>query len=456
MADHPDYYAILEVSPDRYHPDVAGTGDLARMQQLNAAYQVLGDREQRLLYDLSRGVGQRGAHRSAAPAWSSDSAASAPHTAGGRPHSSSHAERPRVATVRASAGPLRRAGGVAAPDAVTVTAVAFARSGTCLGAGLIDGRVLVGDLASGRSLQMLAPGRTSAAGVLQELRLSPSGALAVAWGLLLGMRVWRVDTAQSLWATNVNGPVGSLDATLYDAPAQVRLALPDAPLALADDDPFRWAHEGRYGSAIFTRPLAGPVDASWAVARRCLEVGGAVDGRPPASSGWRVHQRLLAADGQRLLTFSTDATGGKARTGALHVWDLDHRPLLGGARPRQLLRVSCPPSVTWYPLVATPDLAWVGISYLERAMRLVAPATRAERTVVTGPLPSDARAALSPTGDLLAVARSTRLDLWRTADGAPLQQWEFAAEITALTFAADAARPVLGVGVSTGLAEVWA
>ncbi|HLZ21622.1 MAG TPA: DnaJ domain-containing protein, partial [Ktedonobacterales bacterium] len=62
MADDLDYYALLEVPPAadeaairlayrrlarRYHPDVAGSGSLERMQRLNEAYRVLGDLDRR-------------------------------------------------------------------------------------------------------------------------------------------------------------------------------------------------------------------------------------------------------------------------------------------------------------------------------------------------------------------------------------------------------------------------
>src|SRR5579884_16527 len=62
MADDEDYYAILGVPTDAdqerirlafrhlarlYHPDVAGTGDVVRMQRLTAAYRTLGDPERR-------------------------------------------------------------------------------------------------------------------------------------------------------------------------------------------------------------------------------------------------------------------------------------------------------------------------------------------------------------------------------------------------------------------------
>ena len=70
MADELDYYALLQVPQDAdlatirlafrrlarlYHPDVAGTGSLAQMQQLNAAYRVLCDPVLRRTYDMQSG-----------------------------------------------------------------------------------------------------------------------------------------------------------------------------------------------------------------------------------------------------------------------------------------------------------------------------------------------------------------------------------------------------------------
>jgi hypothetical protein len=463
MADEPDYYAILGLQPSAdqeavrlafrrlarlYHPDVAGTGDLARMRQLNAAHQVLGDVERRRRYDLSHGLGD---DDSRAPRTTGSETSTDPASVHGAQSSAPASASPP----RATAGPFRRLAHLTADEAMTVTAVAFAQAGTLLGMGLIDGRLRVWDVVSGVTCAAVAPAERSSTGVLQEVRLSPSGTLAMAWGLSLGLCVWRADTQQLLWKTAINGPSGSLDAALLDSPARVRLAVPSAPLAVAEEDPFRWAYEGRFGTDVFVRPLVGPVDPAWAVPRRCVEVASGPGGRPPAHSGWRVHQRVLSVDGQRLLTFSTDGSDSGQRTGSLHIWETDHRPLLGGVRPRQALRIRCPPGATWYPLVATPDLTWIGIGLLARAVRLIAPATRAERTVATGPLPNDTRASLSPDGALLALARGGRLDLWRTADGSLQQQWEYAGEITALVFAPDAPHPRLAIGLSHGYADVW-
>lgn len=456
MADHPDYYSILGVSPDAneqdirlafrrlariYHPDVAETGDLARMRELNAAYQTLSDPDARREYDLGRGIRRR-------------VSTSSPATAS--PSAESQTQRPtqaRAGLLRTSRGPWSRVATFAADQFMPVTALAFARSGAMCSAGLIDGRVLVWDVSSGRMVCTLMFASSARAGVLQEVRLSPSGAMAAAWGFLLGTRVWRIEGAHPVWTTSISGPSGSMDAVLSDAPEQVHLALPDAPLAMADDDPFRWAHEGRHGTAVFTRPLRGPVHPAWAVPRRCAEQPGAL--RESARSTWRVHQRVLSSDGQRLLTFSTHRTTSGPASGEVHVWDLQHRSVLGGVNPRRMARVVCPLSPSWLPLAVTPDLGWVSLGLLQRSIRLIAPDTRVQRTVNTGPIPQESRAALAPDGAYLALARGTQLDVWRAVDGVHMQQWRFGAEITGLDFATAADRPLFGVGLSNGLVELW-
>jgi len=70
MTTSPDHYAALQVDPRaepevidaayrrlaaKYHPDVNNSADaLERMQQLNAAYEVLSDPDKRARYDRSR------------------------------------------------------------------------------------------------------------------------------------------------------------------------------------------------------------------------------------------------------------------------------------------------------------------------------------------------------------------------------------------------------------------
>jgi hypothetical protein len=476
MADEPDYYADLEVSPDadeaelrisfrrlarRYHPDVAGTGDLVHMQRLNVAYQTLSDPKSRSRYDLSRGIHQEPIAQpyTSDPLHAGRPPAAHGSSARGQARTAAHAEpsptSARTGAIHHSPGPLRRIAALAASDPAPVTSVAFACQGTLAGLGLIDGRVLMWDVATERHLHTLSFGSGSPAGVLQELRLSPSGRLAIAWGFLLGTRVWQVDDERPLWTAGVNGPSGAMDAALQDEPPLLRLALPDAPLAPAHDDPFRWAYEGRLGSGIYSRPLSGAVDPAWARPRRCLEVRIPQHQSVEPEPVWRIHQRVLSVDGHQLLTFSTGQHGRTAGAGFLRVWALERRMLLEKIGPRRVANLVIPPGVAWFPLAVTPDVSWVAIGHFGRSIRMLAPGSPAQRTIHTGPLAPDTRLSLSPDGSLLAVAHGSQLDLWQTTDGRCVQQVEFADELTAMSFAGAAGRPLLGVGLSNGLAEVW-
>lgn len=476
MADEPDYYAMLEVSPDadeaeirlsfrrlarRYHPDVAGTGDLAHMQRLNVAYQILSDPRRRSEYDLGRDTRQdsmarpptTGQQRTGQQPTSPPEAAT-PH-AGAASRRDGAATAPPAGTLRHTPGPLQRIATLAANDGSPVTSLAFARQGAMAGLGLIDGRVVIWDVAAGRPLHTLSFSPTGPAGVLQEVRLSPSGRLAVAWGFLLGMRVWSVDDERPLWTAGVNGPSGAMDSALQDGPDVLRLALPDAPLAPAHEDPFRWAYEGRLGSAIYSRPLEGAVDPAWARPRRCLEVRSHFHQGAGHEPQWRVHQRMLSSDGHQLLTFSTGQVGRVTAAGVLRIWALEHRLLPGKIGPHRVANIVIPPGVAWYPLAATPSLSWVAMGHHGKAIRMLAPGSNQQRLIHTGALAPDTRTALSPDGSLLAVAHGSQVDLWHTAESRRVQEWELATEITALSFATVAGRPLLGVGLGNGLAELW-
>ncbi len=460
MADEfEDYYALLEIPPDAdeatirlafrklarlYHPDVGGTGSLSRMQKLNIAYQTLSNPEQRQAYDARRQAltGQAVPTPSAPP----PSAASTPGTPRRGPRSGSRHH---------SSGPLHRIAALEAQDDTAVVAVAFTRSGTQVGMGLIDGRVLMWDVTSRRLAVTLSFGPGAGAGVLQDLRLSADGTHAVAWGFQLGTRIWQVSDGRTLWNAGTSGPSGTMDAVLLDAPAVIRLALPDAPLALAEEDPFRWAHLGRRGTAVFARPLRGPVDPTWAIPLRCPEgTGGGLFSDPP-DAHWRVHQRYLSADGRRLLTYSTGRTSRLPTARVLHIWELDRRTLLGASQSRRMVRVAEAIETLSFPLATTPDFSRVAINRQGEGVNIYTPGKGDQKVIATGAVPQDARIALSENGAYLAIARGARLDLWEVHDGRHVEEWQFTTEVTALAFAAQMTRPLLGVGLRNGIVELW-
>jgi len=457
MADDLDYYALLEVPPAadeaairlayrrlarRYHPDVAGSGSLERMQRLNEAYRVLGDLDRRRAYDAERGLSV-----SVAPA----TAATAP-----APPPPMTRRGPRVGSVRANAGSLRRIASLETPDDTPVATLAIARGGSLAGVGLLDGRVHLWDVPASSHLQTLRFAAQPSAGVLQELRLSPSGTFAIAWGYQLGTRVWRIADGHTLWNTAINAPTGAMDAVLYDSPDLVRLALPDAPLALADDDPFRWAHQGRGGSAVLTRPLAGPVDPAWAQPLRCEETGSGGLFGEPLDPSWRVHLRALSADGRYLFTFSTGRASRLPAARVLRLWEVDRHNRRGAVQPRRVAETAVPVDDLQFPAAAAPDLSWIAARALGREIRLFAINGSERRTLSAGAISDDARIALSPGGDYVALARETHVDLWHGPTARRIASWEFSSEVTALAFAPTGSQLLLAAGLRNGLVEVWA
>ena len=458
MADTSDYYALLDVSPDAdeatirlayrrlarlYHPDVAGSGSLERMQQLNVAYRTLSDPERRRTYDLSR---------PSAPARQRPSPTTAEPQPRPRPRPSPSRPVPPASTSVEIAGPLRYVTRLDTPDITPVAALAFWASGPYAVVGLLDGRVRLWDVSAVRLVSTLSFAGPSSAGVLQEVRISPSGAYIAAWGLHLGLRVWQAASGAPVWAAGINSPSGMMDLALADDPPLVRLVVPNAPVALAEEDPFRWAHEGRSGTDLFARPLAGPVGPAASVPLVCREVA-------PGSrvaEGWRVQARMLAPGGRALLTCSAVKSGRAPEARILRLWDLDHRTLLGAAQPRPVAQVAQSLDALRFPLTATPDLSWVAASFQGVNVRLCDVRSRRVRDLATGPVPEDARVALSPDAGLLAIARGSGLELWDTRSNRCIQRWTFTSEITVAAFAPHAARsPTLAVGTREGAVEVW-
>lgn len=451
MAEEQDYYAILEVERTaddealrlayrrlawRYHPDVAGPDAISKMQVVNAAYQTLSDPERRKAYDAGLGLAPDGATARQVP------------TARG----------PREGLRAVNSAPFalfRRFSGL---DTTPIAAIAFTHDGTLCGLGQLDGRLSILTTADGAAVSALDFGAHARVGALQALRLSPRGALACAWGFSLGARVWSIPDGRPLWNTSFSAPSGAMDAMLYDGAPYIRLAAPDAPFAIANDDPFRWADEGRRATAVYSRPLSGPVSAAWLtpmIAREDSSVGWL---REPPDETWRTHARMLSVDGRSLLTYSTGRVATVGRANTVQLWELERRPPIGPLRPqgpRAVGRLIEPAGTLQFPLAATPDLEWAVIGAYGRQARLFHFRKRASRFVEIGALATDARMALSPDASRLAVAQGARLRLYDTVSGAQVQEWQATAEVTALAFFTGPPGLGLGVGLRNGLAEVW-
>lgn len=445
MADETDYYAILDVRRDaseealrmayrrlawRYHPDIAGPEGLDKMREINAAYQTLADPTRRKAYDA------------------------------GNPTAAPAREAPRPTTRRdgvkiTSSGPFSRTLQFAALDQSPVVAASCVVGGALWAFGQLDGRVTLVTAGDGAVSRVLTFGEAEQPGTLQALRLSPRGLYAVGWGFALGTRVWSLADGRTLWNTGINAPSGAMDAVVYDDPAYVRLATPDAPLALAGDDPFRWAEEGRKATAVYSRPLAGQVGAAWLKPARAVEDGSIGLLREPPDENWRTHIRALSLDGRSLLTYSTGQVATMGRANTLRLWDLERRTLRGGQEPRAVGRVSEMSGMLQTPIATTPDLRWVAASLLGRQIRLFDLRNRKQRGVEAGLISSDARVALSADGEWVALAQGTRLQVFDAARGQQRQDWQAGSPVTALAFSLDAGQATLCVGLRSGLVELW-
>lgn len=451
MADEPDYYALLGVRPDaddetirqayrrlawEYHPDRAGAESAAKMSQLNVAYQIVGDPDRRALYDAQRPDIPRPQRQ---PTKTSDAASA-----------------PRAGMLSVTQGPLAHAARFDSPPGPALSSIAFTHDGLFVCGGQQDGRLLIWSLHDGRLAHTLAYSAGQNTGVLQEARVSPRGTLAAAWGGLLGLRVWSVADGQTIWNTSVRAPVGAMDAILLDDPPLIRLATPDAALALANDDPIRFAEQGRRGTSVFARPLVGQVSPVWATPFHCMEGGNeGLLREPPNAAGWRVQRRWLANDGAFLATFASGEAARFGKGSYLRLWSLLSKTLLGATEPKRIEQIMEPPGMLHPPFTATPDLGWIAVGGANRQVRLFALRARQQRMVEIGRLPQDALIAITPDGERLALARETRLDLYDTRSQKMLQTWEFAAPITSLTFSIHAARPLLGIGLRNGVLELW-
>src|SRR5262249_44651723 len=129
-----------------------------------------------------------------------------PHPAQSPPAPDAPEPAPRVGVLRVSDGPLQRVAVLERRETTPIVALSLASGGRFLAAGLLDGRVVVWDIMGRQPIRTLTFGERPTLGVLQDVRLSPTGALAAAWGFQLGTRVWQAADGQSLWNAGIHGP----------------------------------------------------------------------------------------------------------------------------------------------------------------------------------------------------------------------------------------------------------
>jgi WD40 repeat protein len=417
------------------------------MRDINAAYQVLSDPEQRRRYDLARPPSPSPSPPRPAPAEPPRSTAPSPAA---HPRSTE-----RAGVVATQGDALHQIGALRLRDATTIVAATTAQSQLLVAAGTLDGRVALWDPTSNAQPATLAFATGRLPGVLHDVRLSPSGAVAAAWGFQLGTRIWASSDGRTLWNAGMNTPAGAMDLQLLDGPPRARLALPDAPAALADDDPFRWANAGREGTSLLTRPLEGVVHPAWAQPLHCPEVDPRRRDFANPGPAWRVLDRRLSQDGRSLLTFSHGRTHRLASAHILTLWDVEARSLTGAPSPRKLEVIAEPAGILDYPLAATPDLAQVALG-APGGVRIYTLRTGRHLALSIGPLPDDALLALSPDASLLTAADGASVRLWDTRTGAQIQTWECGSDVASLRCVLCAGRPCWLIGFDCGILELWA
>lgn len=453
-----NYYAILGVPQNatsdtlkhayrqlarRYHPDVAGIEGATEMKRINRAYAVLGDPEKRRNYDtvmggvidLRMGVSQHP-----------------------RPHVFDPAEDVAFSglNVFSTRGPLR-AGPMLHSSLGVVSALSSvaAVQGMVIAAGSLDGKGAIWTVVNEQvgTPVVFETDPTLTVESLRELRFSEAGSLLAGWGRL-GMHVWDGYTGARLWHYSVQERAvsahHSLDAVLrveQDGQRIVRVAL---PLLGADvRSPRAW---GVRGTDVVTHEMdAPPQHLSEPVV--CSEVD--VDNR----NFWAIRLRALSRDAQSLVTLScAHVSNEKQEMAILRRWNLAARSRLGKIRTQITSSVlvgrcsDCTP-----PYAVTPDASLLAFVHAGQKLRLCDTLTGTYSELLSGTMGSSSRLALSPDGQLAAVAREDSevnegvVDLWSIRTGQLLQKLYHPWQVSALHFH----EKQLAIGLTDGTIQIW-
>jgi WD40 repeat protein len=451
-----DYYTILGVSPQddeetirqafrrlarSYHPDVAGDAGAEHMKRINAAYHTLSDPVRRRAYDERRQ--QSGSYvPPRAPR-------SGPIHAG--PHVMRQRPQPPVSQ---SDGPLRQTAALDLGERSDIVALAFAQQADSIGVGCDDGRVTTWRMSAQQQIAEMRLRSTQDIlhrGMLGQMRLSPSGDYLLAWGMGLVTSVWNTRTGTLLYSSGISAPAGAMDGVVLDQPPLLRLAVPKAPLDIAEDDPFRWVEMGRYATHILTRGLEAAMQSPQGAPMICEEPA------MPHTADWRVMFRFLSLDGASLVTFvaGADASRQSPSASIATLWDLRKG---AGGRPVPIVNsLSIPGHMLWAPIACDPSGTILAGQFGNSVIRLFHLQRGQYVDVPTGRLPFDTRIALSPDGSLLAITwpEARRCELWSTAQGRRLQEWTLGAPAKAITFGAILGTALLAIGRTDGLCEIW-
>lgn len=453
-----NYYAILGVPRDatsdtlkhayrqlarRYHPDVAGIEGATEMKRINRAYAVLGDPDKRRSYDtvmggvidLRMGVSQHP-----------------------RPHTFDPTEDVAFSglNVFCTRGPLR-AGPMLHSSFGVVSALCSVATvqGMTIAAGSLDGKGAIWTLANEQvgTTVVFETDPVLTVESLRELRFSEAGSLLAGWGRL-GFHVWDGYTGTRLWHYSLLDRAVSahysLDTVLRveeDGRRAARLALP--LLGMDVRAPRAW---GVRGTDIVTHAMDAP-SQNLSDPVVCSEVD--VDNR----NFWAIRLRALSRDAQSLVTLSCAHVADEEQEMAiLRRWNLVARSRPGKIRTQitsSVLVGRCADSTP--PYAITPDASLLAFVHAGQKLRICDTLTGTYSELLSGAMGSSSRLALSPDGQLVAVAREDSevnegvIDLWSIRTGQLLQKLYHPWQVSALHFHENQ----LAVGLTDGTIQIW-
>jgi len=459
--DTPDnYYAILGVPFDadldtikrayrqlarQFHPDIAGPGGATQMKRVNRAYDVLRDPQQRLNYDTITGgvidFRKGGLSRPRAVDRRYDTLADQQEFAG--------------LSVFSTAGPLH-VGSAMRSGAGVISALASIQiaRGLLIAAGSLDGKGLLWHAENEEARVHFAADPALTVESLRELRFSPGGALLAGWGRL-GLHAWDSQGGALLWshslARRAVSAHYSLDAALQDASSNgqiVTMALP-----LLSPDPLGPRALGVRGTDVIGHMLDTPAGT---LSEPLVCVEEALEKR----HFWSIRLRALSQDAATLLTLScAHIPGEQGEMAVARRWNLRARARFGKAvRPQistSLVVGRCADYTP--PYAVTPDANMLALVSSAQKLRVYDIAGQTFSEVESGALGGNAKLALAPDAQWLAVAREDSeitegvVDLWSLPEGRLAQRLYHPWQISALHFAGQS----LVIALTNGTIHIW-
>jgi DnaJ domain len=440
-----NYYAILGVPINvdsdtlkrtyrqlarRFHPDLAGAEGAIEMKRINRAYAVLSDPEKRQHYDTVIGgvvdLRRQGFVR--------------PRPQPGRGEESEDFEFASL-NIFSTKGPFQ-AGPVIHSSIGVISSLTSTPTvqGTLIAAGSLDGKGMTWQIVNGevRTAINFAADPNLTLESLRELRISAGGTLLSGWGRL-GLHVWDAYDGSLLWSypllQRAVADHYSLDMQLQVAPTGKRLVSMALP-HLTDDAraPRAW---GVRGTDAVRHEIGTPADAL-SGPLLCTEEG--LENR----TFWAIRMRSLSQDQQALITLScAQVPDEQQQMVIVRRWNLTTKARLSNKlQPQITLSIlvgrceDCRP-----PYAITPDARTIALVYAGDKIRLCDTTNGTYSEILSGTMGGNARLAISPDGQWLAVAREDSevnegvIDLWSIATGQIVQKFYHPWQISALHFA---------------------